>query len=485
MSKQRAVPSRVLLACLLLGSGGCSLFVSLNDVVPDEPDTASGVGGAGGTIGAGAGGAGGSMVSDASVGGAAGAGGMTMGRPDASGMTPLDSGADAAACNNPMYPTYCPARGSAADGGVPAGCWTQTTDCSTIKNCGGTPHACPTGYAFDCPSNQCVLSCNPTCVCTNPTYPMACPTVGSLTDGGVPADCWSAGTDCSTVKNCGNGMYHACRTGFIYDCAAAQCIAADGGRDAGTDARADATVTCTGGLTPCGNRCVDLRSDETACGNCSTVCPNNNTCLAGQCCATPAAGGTCNLPSCGCATGRVCYPDTVQTGLSCFVTDGVQEGQACPNGEVCASGSGCFGSMCKRYCNADTDCTAFDGARLCLQTIWPDQTDISGVLVCQRICDPVSPQSPRSPLQTCPAGFNCLAGDTMPGASDCVPGGTGGLGAACTTRAECLPGYYCTVNGICNRYCYTTADCTGGSTCQFFATPEYAGTRQVGFCSLQ
>ncbi|MGA7745348.1 MAG: hypothetical protein WBP56_05910 [Polyangia bacterium] len=201
-------------------------------------------------------------------------------------------------------------------------------------------------------------------------------------------------------------------------------------------------------------------------------------------CPPPAAGGTCNVfPACGCPAGQVCYPDTPATGLTCETTAGLGQGAAC-NGEGCASGFGCFGGVCKTYCQSDSDCPAVDTARSCDQTTWDSVNTIAGVSVCARVCDPVNPQNPQTPLLACPAGFGCTAVDTsFPGATDCESqSGTGTTGSACAMDDDCTPGYYCSVGGTCIKYCYTVADCPVGATCISFTTPSYAGTTQVNHC---
>ncbi len=202
-------------------------------------------------------------------------------------------------------------------------------------------------------------------------------------------------------------------------------------------------------------------------------------------CPVPAAGGTCNVfPACGCPTGQVCYPDTQATGLVCTTTAGLGEGAAC-DALGCASGSGCFGSICKHYCQSDSDCTAVDGARSCEATYWYGTSNkIAGVSTCARVCDPVSPQNPRGSLLACPEGFGCYSSDSNPGASDCEQQyGTGLSGSTCTTDADCTPGYYCGVaSNTCVKYCAVNTDCPTGKICEFFSTPQYAGTTQIGAC---
>src|SRR5215471_8625593 len=247
MPKQRAVRSHTLSGLVALTfCSGCSLFIGLDEITPDHPaeggagttvvtddapasnDVSTGVGGNAGDATAGDATAGDARTSDvrtsdatadASTGGNADGGTVSM-RPDATNSMPAsDGGPDGGTCTNPAFPVSCPAT----DGGVTAGCWTAGTDCSSIRNCGGTQHGCSAGYVFDCAANHCALSCNPTCSCTDPMYPVLCMGMGSPADGGTTTDCWMATTDCSTVTNC-NGSYHACTTGFRYDCATSRCV---------------------------------------------------------------------------------------------------------------------------------------------------------------------------------------------------------------------------------------------------------------------
>lgn len=258
--------------------------------------------------------------------------------------------------------------------------------------------------------------------CTTPEFPLYCPA-----SGGVEASCWESRTDCSTIVSCGLDDIGACSSGRKVYCAA---------------------------------------SDDN------------------RCCVPPAVGGTCNIPACGCPAGQVCYPNTKATGLTCVASTGLTDGTTClGKTDVCAEGLGCFGGMCSPYCETVSDCPTVDGARACDQTYWDKDQPIDGVSVCSRVCDPVTPQKPRSPLLACPVGFGCAAGDSNPGASDCIrQAGTLTAGATCSTTSDCAPGHYCSTGSLCYKYCYTSADCPTGSSCGFFASPRYAGTAQVGAC---
>jgi hypothetical protein len=262
----------------------------------------------------------------------------------------------------------------------------------------------------------------PAVSCTDASFPQACPALGT-----VPAGCWGSTVVCSTVTNC-SGTYRGCSSATL-------------------------KLYCAGDPTD-------------------------------QCCAPPAAGGLCNLPACGCATGQICAANTPATGLTCFAAGAGGEGAAC-SGTDCASGLGCFGGLCKKYCQVDTDCPAVDGARECEQTSWVSTgDDIPGVLICERVCDPVSPQTPKSPLLSCPTGYGCNV--TALGSHVTFCGqrtGVGAAGSACTADDDCSAGYYCDItDAVCAKYCFGNGDCPAGSTCQIFSPAFYAGSAPLGVC---
>ena len=200
-------------------------------------------------------------------------------------------------------------------------------------------------------------------------------------------------------------------------------------------------------------------------------------------CPAPPVGGVCNqFPACGCSVSQVCYPSESVHAMACYATDNLTEGADCTNG-MCAAGLGCFGSVCKPYCNTDSDCSSAPGARKCTQTAWQDGTPITGVSVCRRVCDPVHPQNPRAPLLSCPSGFRCAAYSDTTGASGCGPAGSGTTGSACTAGSDCAAGFYCDGAGKCNAFCFTNADCNGGTCSLAFSPALFAGTYTVGYCN--
>jgi len=388
---------------------------------------------------------------------------------------------------------YCPAWGV-------NGCWSEKVACSTVVDCGnGQIGACPLeGYVPDClGSGKCALAAGGAggsggtggSTGTNPCAPSSTDTA---CDTCLDQSCCPQLTAClnqtactnlvSCEANCASGdttCMNSCKASYpsgttsvasfltcIDNACSASCSGGSGGGGFGGNGGQGGSYGGTGGTT---------KATGGSSGSTSTCPPSE----------LPKAGGTCNVfPACGCPTGQACSPNTQATGLKCFPSGSLGEGADCTSGD-CASGLGCFGDVCKRYCQFDSDCPAVDSAQSCVQTTWSPEVDIQGVLICTHVCDPVSPHSPRSPLLACPVGFGCsAAGTSYPGATDCEPqSGSGVSGSSCSADSDCTPGFYCSNGGTCIKYCSTSADCPASSTCHTFSTPEYAGTTSVGYCS--
>ena len=440
-----------------------------------------------------------------SSGGWGGSGGVvtttTGGQGGGNSGASSSSGGTGGSCTNPSYPVHCDTVGT-----VPAGCWGPGTVCSTITNCGTAAapdyQACGiAGYHPDCAGTKCIPNTGGSggsgggtggaggttgCGAIDPT----CSSIATDTCGTCLAECC-----CSTVilcvssTSCTNLL--SCESGCTTSSCESGCVSLYPSGESSLNSLLSCTVTnCTiecgsGGSTGSGGSSGGTGGRGGSSGGTGGTGTGGSGASTGSSgtCPAPLAGGTCNVfPACGCPTGQVCYPNTQATGLTCRTTAGLGEGAAC-NGKGCASGFGCFGGVCKKYCQLDSDCPAVDTARSCDQTYWDSVNAIAGVSVCSRVCDPVYPQNPRSPLLACPVGFGCLSMDTYPGTSDCESqSGTGITGTVCATDADCSPGYYCSNGGTCIKYCYTVADCPTGQTCVSFSTANYAGTTQVNHC---
>ena len=74
-------------------------------------------------------------------------------------------------------------------------------------------------------------------------------------------------------------------TGIDSDYDAGEDAGEDSGVDSGHDAGYDsgAGCPCSGSLTCCEGRCVDLQTDSANCGSCGNVCGANRTCTASYC----------------------------------------------------------------------------------------------------------------------------------------------------------------------------------------------------------
>ncbi len=97
--------------------------------------------------------------------------------------------------------TFCDVA-SAAEG-----CWDTDTDCSTIRRCGGRWWACDHGQTPWCGSGG-------NFYCCSGDYSTFCdPSFGN-------EGCWTTGTDCSTIRQCG-GQWRACDPGETPHCSAA------------------------------------------------------------------------------------------------------------------------------------------------------------------------------------------------------------------------------------------------------------------------
>jgi hypothetical protein len=342
---------------------------------------------------------------------------------------------------------------------------------------------CPSGFVCGNDGTNSVNTCfdrgTTTCSDTGTFY---CPQTNT---------CWQSLVDCSTVSYCGTATtpdYGACKTsGYHPDCNGDSCLpnAGAGGSYGGAGGAAMGGTGGTGGTAPDGgvrDAAPDVASKDAG-GGCGSGCSTGYQCLSGQCCVPPAAGGDCTVfPACGCSPGKVCYPSSTTHAMACAASSNLSEGASCSSGTSCQVGFGCFGGLCKRHCAADTDCPLVAGVQSCIQTSWSsDQTDILGVKVCERLCDPAHPQYPTAPLLSCPVGYNCTSSAT--GVSYCFQATPLPPGSACSSSADCAMGFYCTVSSVCRQYCLFNSDCASGTACQFnWTTPQYAGSTLVGYC---
>lgn len=135
---------------------------------------------------------------------------------------------------------------------------------------------------------------------------------------------------------------------------------ATGGAPAEPTVTDNGALTCSDGLTLCGDKCYDLNKDSNNCGVCGNVCLGGQSCQAGECTAV----ATCQAPLTECAGACV---DLRSDGNNCNAC-----GHVCPAGQLCSAG----------VCTA----TCADGQTPCGQSCVSLATDILNCGACGKAC---------------------------------------------------------------------------------------------------
>jgi len=250
-------------------------------------------------------------------------------------------------------------------------------------------------------------------------------------------------------------------------CAKATLVDSDGGDDGGGDAAEDA-----------GDDAIDASTCATQPCDILTQC---------GCEATPQTP-VCDLDFQNLATGA--------TKCRANNFDG-DETTTCTMAATCAALHVCVGGRCRKYCDSDDDCPGAGG--LCIVNLTYNNMDIPGAVTCTTDCVPTSTANP-----TCPAGWGCHVYYYDPDAmvtgderylTDCAaaPASGGGVGASCTTNANCQPGLDCVTLNPGGTQCRPTCMCqpgncaagscpAGSGSCHSFAPEVIIGTQTYGSC---
>ncbi len=195
-------------------------------------------------------------------------GGQTSCMP--TGMSANGSACDAGAvCNNGTC-TGCSAGQACGDAGP---CEVATIACSTGEpvcalqgnmangtRC-GTNEVCNGGQCVACTAGLACATSNPCAssgVTSCATGDVLCVSTGNVPDG----------TSCGANELCCDGVCATCST-----------MANATDRCLGTTC----DVTCNGGLLLCNGACVDVTSDNAACGSTCRTCPAGTTCVSSEC----------------------------------------------------------------------------------------------------------------------------------------------------------------------------------------------------------
>jgi hypothetical protein len=225
---------------------------------------------------------------------------------------------------------------------------------------------------------------------------------------------------------------------------------------------------CSEGQTRCGDRCVNLKTNERHCGSCRNRCGTKQTCCGGRCVNLKRSERHCGSCSNRCAEGEECV-------------DGVCGGEPICT-PPCPSPCGCFdradgtGTVC-------VDCSTHD----CPQVSSCDECTAAGRVCfgapgnfncgdpCQTMCIPTGSSSP------CTAGGTpCCSGNCNSNGFCCESGrvgvSNGTCALPCTSSEEC-PGFPCgclnsTEGGLCaavqsGNFCDLGICASSGELCSF------------------
>lgn len=139
----------------------------------------------------------------------------------------------------------------------------------------------------------------------------------------------------------------------------------------------------------------------------------------------------------------------------------------------------CLGGACLKLCDpAHSDCK---GGAQCIQIQSSTRTPIEGAYFCESSCNLVDPQRADGDLSACGRGLVC--GWTGTG-SRCVTQSERAVhlhGEPCTDQLDCAPGYTCTSDGTCAKWCSSDSDCPGDFACNT-SSPMMVGPKSFGTC---
>jgi hypothetical protein len=213
---------------------------------------------------------------------------------------------------------------------------------------------------------------------------------------------------------------------------------------------------CTGTLTRCGGKCVNLAADPRNCGSCGNVCPRSTP----DCCATVSdpSRGTCvnkqtDKFNCG-GCGRSCRPGEICFNGNC----------TCPQGETFCESAGDLFDRCvspTAFENDANNCGAC--GRVCTE----------GAICVNRRC-------------TCPASMTTCGVDANGEPIICCPTGQSCINGTCSgvIRCDCTAparGEFPCPAGMCCFTGYPSQLCSSFSTCG--PCPPGGSCRQEnGFC---
>jgi hypothetical protein len=185
-----------------------------------------------------------------------------------------------------------------------------------------------------------------------------------------------------------------------------------------------------------------------------------------------------------CPATETCAINCQNRSNVCAAAGTVPAGGACGVDAGCAAGSQCFGysglgcqgvAICLRYCATDNDCTGVTGGvgpgSFCRDPVVCDTVN-TAYHTCSFSCDPTAAAASAG-TTGCPGGLACVMPASMDHVDCTCPEATrtGKENTACTSTAQCAPGFLCeqTCRAVCrcdaqNGACTAPNDCPSAST---------------------
>lgn len=195
------------------------------------------------------------------------------------------------------------------------------------------------------------------------------------------------------------------------------------------------------------------------------------------CVSPPPGGPVCAVdPQCGCEAGENCAVDADR--LTCVSGGKAQANERCDGPEDCIIGYQCLSGACLKLCDASLpDCSA--GAA-CLPLHTREGDTIEGAHVCESNCNLVEPEHVDHDLSACGPGLICVWSGT---GSYCAHSDHANQrhGEQCAEAGDCAPGYVCTEQGTCAKWCVASSDCPDAFSCGLDATVQ-VGETAFGTC---
>ena len=208
---------------------------------------------------------------------------------------------------------------------------------------------------------------------------------------------------------------------------------------------------------------------------------------------------TCGIfPQCGCsgATANCNVEDDTTFKASCAAAGTTPDWNNCTgNGDSqCGVGRSCVDGVCSPFCGAVSDCP---GAYTdCVQVQNSSQQNITGMKVCTSYCDPTNPQNATGGFTACGPNVNCYPSSNRNPYCLGPTTASGTQNASCNTNnaaddSKCAPSFVCltVISGSvygCYKMCKVGASgaCSAysGTSCNSFATKQYAGGQEIGYC---